>query len=56
MCPPTPTPNFQVANSKVFGNSRIYIFAEFKYPKAQTVDGAAQEVGSVDGEENLEGG
>ena len=33
-----------------------YIFAEFKYPKAQTVDGAAQEVGSGDGEENLEGG
>ena len=26
-----------------------------KYPKAQTVEGAAQEVGSGDGEENLEG-
>jgi hypothetical protein len=52
MCPPTPTPNFQVANSKVFGNSRIYL-QNLNDPKPQTVEGAAQDVESGDVEERL---
>ena len=37
------------------GIQNIYL-QNLKYPKTQTVEGAAQEVGSGDGEENLEGG
>ena len=40
---------------KCLGIQNIYL-QNLKYPKTQTVEGAAQEVGSGDGEENLEGG